>query len=126
MEPGARRSPASRSAPRTTGHRSAANAATPSRPRTSNKVIDGKRRRISFHDLRHAFGTAAISQLDGYKVQSYMGHQHYSTTQRYLHHKPQPEDARALERAFGGGAGKTDNPATPADLPTNGGGERHD
>ena len=35
------------------------------------KVIDGKRRRITFHDLRHAFGTAAISQLDGYKVQSY-------------------------------------------------------
>jgi hypothetical protein len=29
-----------------------------------------------------------------------MGHQHYSTTQRYLHHKPRPQDARVLEEAF--------------------------
>ena len=59
-------------------------------------------RRIRFHDLRHAFGTAAIGVLDAYRVQSYMGHQHYSTTQRYLHHQPRPQDARALEQAFGG------------------------
>jgi hypothetical protein len=58
-------------------------------------------RRIRFHDLRHAFGTAAIGVLDAYRVQSYMGHQHYSTTQRYLHHKPRPEDAARLARAFG-------------------------
>lgn len=58
-------------------------------------------RRIRFHDLRHAFGTAAITKLDPYAVQSYMGHQHYSTTQRYLHHKPRREDAAALAEAFG-------------------------
>lgn len=58
-------------------------------------------RRIRFHDLRHAFGTAAIQKLDAYSVQSYMGHQHYSTTQRYLHHKPRREDAAALAEAFG-------------------------
>ena len=46
-------------------------------------------RRLRFHDLRHAFGSAAITKLDAYAVQSYMGHQHYSTTQRYLHHQPQ-------------------------------------
>lgn len=57
-------------------------------------------RRIRFHDLRHCFGSAAITVLDGYAVQSYMGHQHYSTTQRYLHHKPRPADARALDEAF--------------------------
>lgn len=57
-------------------------------------------RRIRFHDLRHAFGTAAIQKLDPYAVQSYMGHQHYSTTQRYLHHKPRREDAAALAEAF--------------------------
>ncbi len=57
---------------------------------------------IRFHDLRHAFGTAAISKLDPHKVQSYMGHQHYSTTQRYLHHKPRQEDAAAIAAAFGG------------------------
>jgi integrase len=58
-------------------------------------------RRIRFHDLRHAFGTAAIKTLDPYAVQSYMGHQHYSTTQRYLHHQPRREDAAALAEAFG-------------------------
>jgi integrase len=57
-------------------------------------------RRVRFHDLRHAFGTAAITTLDPYAVQSYMGHQHYSTTQRYLHHKPRREDAARLADAF--------------------------
>jgi integrase len=57
-------------------------------------------RRLRFHDLRHAFGSAAITKLDPYAVQSYMGHQHYSTTQRYLHHKPRREDAAKLDEAF--------------------------
>jgi integrase len=64
----------------------------------------GKRaglRRLRFHDLRHAFGSAAITKLDPYAVQSYMGHQHYSTTQRYLHHQPRREDAARLADAFG-------------------------
>ncbi len=59
-------------------------------------------RRIRLHDLRHYFGTQAVTMLDGFRVQSYMGHEHYSTTQRYLHHKPRPEDADALHQAFGG------------------------
>ena len=29
-----------------------------------------------------------------------MGHQHYSTTQRYLHHKPRRDDAAKLAEAF--------------------------
>lgn len=62
-------------------------------------------RSIPFHSLRHAFGTAAITELDPFKVQSYMGHQHYSTTQRYLHHKPQHEDAAAIGKAFAGRGG---------------------
>jgi integrase len=64
-------------------------------------------RRIRFHDLRHCFGSAAITKLDPYAVQSYMGHQRYSTTQRYLHHKPRPQDARALHEAFGGDVSPT-------------------
>ena len=56
-------------------------------------------RRIRFHDLRHLFGSLAITVLDPYAVQSYMGHQHYSTTQRYLHHKPRPQDALRLQAA---------------------------
>jgi len=57
--------------------------------------------RVRFHDLRHHFGSGAITKLDAYAVQSYMGHQHYSTTQRYLHHQPRREDAAALQEAFG-------------------------
>ncbi len=67
-------------------------------------------RRIRFHDLRHHFGTAAITVLDGYAVQSYMGHAHYSTTQRYLHHKPR-RDAQRLAQAFGSRAPATGSPA---------------
>jgi integrase len=74
-------------------------------------------RRIRMHDLRHAFGTAAIGVLDAYRVQSYTGHAHYSTTQRYLHHKPQPADARLLEQAFGDDAGPAN--ATPSPAATN-------
>jgi integrase len=57
-------------------------------------------RRLRFHDLRHAFGSAAITKLDPHAVQSYMGHQHYSTTQRYLHHQPRRDDAAKLAEAF--------------------------
>ena len=69
--------------------------------RRFNVAIDrAELRRIRFHDLRHAFGTAAVQTLDPFKVQSYMGHKHYSTTQRYLHHKPRPADAMRLQEAF--------------------------
>jgi integrase len=61
-------------------------------------------REIRFHDLRHYFGTQAVTVLDPLKVQGYMGHKHYSTTQRYLHHKPKREDAARLHTAFGGTA----------------------
>ena len=57
-------------------------------------------RRLRFHDLRHAFGSAVITKLDAHAVQSYMGHQHYSTTQRYLHHKPRRDDAAKIAEAF--------------------------
>ena len=46
----------------------------------------------------------AITVLDPYAVQSYMGHAHYSTTQRYLHHQPKRADAQRLHEAFGGRA----------------------
>lgn len=68
-------------------------------------------RRLRFHDLRHAFGSAAITKLDAHAVQSYMGHQHYSTTQRYLHHKPRRDDAAKLAEAFEPEAGY--QPGTP-------------
>jgi integrase len=71
-------------------------------------------RRIRFHDLRHHFGTNAITALDAYAVQSYMGHAHYSTTKRYLHHKPRPEHAQALQTAFGRPREPSRNSSAPA------------
>jgi hypothetical protein len=40
-----------------------------------------------------------------------MGHQHYSTTQRYLHHKPRREDAAALAEAFAASVASEDSTA---------------
>lgn len=59
-------------------------------------------RRIRFHDLRHCFGSTIITdpEITPADVQAYMGHQHYSTTQRYLHHRPRPAHAAAFSRAF--------------------------
>jgi integrase len=54
---------------------------------------------VASHDLRHAFGVAAITMLNSYAVESQMGHQRYSTTLRYLHHQPRREDAAALAEA---------------------------
>ena len=69
-------------------------------------------RRLVFPELRHTFGTHAVRMLDGYAVQSYMGHAHYSTTQRYLHHKPRREDAQKLADAFSIPAGHRPERAT--------------
>ena len=57
-------------------------------------------KRIRFHDLRHHFCSLAITVLDPYAVQSYAGHQHYSTTQRYWHHKPRRGDAQRSQEAM--------------------------
>jgi integrase len=72
-------------------------------------------RRIRFHDLRHAFGTAVVRELDPHTLQGLMGHQHYSTTARYTHHRPRPQDAQAIERAFGGARDdpRAEAPASP-------------
>jgi integrase len=63
---------------------------------------DAKLPRVRFHDLRHTFGTMAAGKLSPVALQAYMGHAHYSTTERYLHHSPATEDAAKLTAAFGG------------------------
>jgi integrase len=65
-------------------------------------------KRIRFHDLRHHFCSLAITVLDPYAVQSYAGHQHYSTTQRYLHHKPRRGDAQRLQQAVSQSVSRTE------------------
>jgi integrase len=65
-------------------------------------------RPLRFHDLRHTFGTRMIAKADIVRVKEWMGHASVSTTMRYLHYAPRPEDARLVAEAFaldGGDAG---------------------
>lgn len=53
-----------------------------------------------FHDLRHTFGSLAIQQFDLIAVKDMMGHSKLTTTERYLHSKPRPDDVAKLTEAF--------------------------
>jgi integrase len=54
------------------------------------------------YDLRHTFGTLAVRQAPLSDVQAWMGHQHITTTMRYVHYVPQHDAAAKLSAAFGG------------------------
>lgn len=53
-----------------------------------------------FHDLRHTFGSIAVRKFDPVTVQALMGHSSLSTTERYMHSRPRPDDAARLAAAF--------------------------
>lgn len=57
-------------------------------------------RALSFHDLRHTFGTLAINRADPVQVQHWMGHAHLSTTMRYLHFRQRDDEADLLSGVF--------------------------
>jgi integrase len=57
-------------------------------------------RPLRFHDLRHTFGSLAISRASIVQVQAWMGHADAKTTMRYLHHKSQDDEAELLADAF--------------------------
>jgi integrase len=60
---------------------------------------------ITFHDLRHSFGTTcAVAGIPEVTIQSWMGHADGSTTKRYMHHAPRHDDARRLSAAQVSGA----------------------
>jgi integrase len=54
-----------------------------------------------FRDLRHTFGSLAIQQFDVVAVKDMMGHSKLTTTERYLHSKPRPDDVAKLTAIFG-------------------------
>jgi integrase len=59
---------------------------------------------ISFHSLRHTFGTTCAMQgVPMFKLQHWMGHANLATTQRYSHWSPQTDDAALLTSAFAKG-----------------------
>jgi len=57
-------------------------------------------RSLRFHDLRHTFGSLAITRADIVEVQAWMGHADIKTTMRYLHYRDRGEAARRLGEAF--------------------------
>jgi integrase len=57
--------------------------------------------KLSFHDLRHTFGTQAIRKFKIHEVQRMMGHRHITTTERYLHYTPDPEAVAKLVELWG-------------------------
>jgi integrase len=57
-------------------------------------------RSLRFHDLRHTFGTRAITKASILQVKEWMGHADVQTTMQYLHYSPRPQDAALLAEAF--------------------------
>jgi integrase len=57
-------------------------------------------RRLRFHDLRHAFGSLAITRADIVEVQAWMGHADIQTTMRYVHYRDRGQAAERLAEAF--------------------------
>jgi len=57
--------------------------------------------RITFHDLRHTFGTRmAAAGIPLRTLQHWMGHSDARTTQVYAHYQPSPHEHDAVDRAF--------------------------
>ena len=74
--------------------------------------------RLSFHELRHTFGTQAIRKFKIHEVQRMMGHRHITTTERYLHYAPDADGAAKLTELWGdrGGRGRDAPPSAPANV----------
>lgn len=70
------------------------------RRRYKKALKTAKLRALRFHDLRHTFGTIAVSQATIVQVQAWMGHADIQTTMKYTHHRSRTGDADLLSAAF--------------------------
>jgi integrase len=70
------------------------------RRRYDGALKAGGLRRLRFHDLRHTFGSLAITRADIVEVQAWMGHADIQTTMRYLHYRDRGQAAKRLAEAF--------------------------
>jgi integrase len=70
------------------------------RRRYERALHDAGLRRLRFHDLRHTFGSLAITRADIVEVQAWMGHADIQTTMRYLHYRDSGQAAERLAAAF--------------------------
>src|SRR3954468_16310337 len=57
-------------------------------------------RNLRFHDLRHTFGTRAITKASILQVKEWMGHADVDTTMQYLQYAPRAGEAELLADAF--------------------------
>ena len=57
--------------------------------------------RLSFHELRHTFGTQAIRVFKVHEAQRTMGHRHITTTERHLRYAPDAEGSAKLSELWG-------------------------
>ena len=58
-------------------------------------------RRITFHELRHTFGTRmAAAGVPLRTIQHWMGHADSKTTQIYAHYQPSDAEAGTVDQAF--------------------------
>lgn len=63
-------------------------------------------RRITFHELRHTFGThVAAAGVPPRTLQEWMGHRDSKTTAIYAHYAPSEREAEWIEAAFAPRAG---------------------
>jgi integrase len=78
------------------------------RKRFKDALAEADAREITFHELRHTFGTqmtAAGAPLRA--IQEWMGRADAKTTEIYRHYVPDPSNGAAfVERAFGGGTNR--------------------
>ncbi|UGS36760.1 Tyrosine recombinase XerC [Capillimicrobium parvum] len=68
---------------------------------------------MTFHDLRHTFGTIAVRVFPVSDVQAMLGHADIQTTMRYVHSVPRTDAAKRLAMAFSEDLG-----TAPLQLPT--------
>lgn len=73
---------------------------------------------MSFHELRHTFGTQAIRKFKIHEVQRMMGHRHITTTERYIHYAPDADAAAKLTELWGDRGARADRtpPSTSANV----------
>jgi integrase len=58
-------------------------------------------RQITFHELRHTFGTTmAAAGAPQRNIQEWMGHDDLKTTHVYMHYAPRYNEVEAVDKAF--------------------------
>jgi integrase len=72
---------------------------------------------VTFHDLRHTFGTLAVQAFPLSDVKAYMGHADIQTTMIYVHHVPRHDAAARLSAIVGAETG-IDDAAMPVAVST--------